>query len=254
MASEYKFTIIIATYNAGKTIYRCLSSLKKQRQTAQIIVVDGLSQDSTAEIAQQFSNVEFHQEKDDGVYDAWNKGLKKAKGEWIIFLGADDFFDDVHALEKLNLAISKSSSNHKLAYGRVRLVGEDGSFVGTDNVEWHISKKILHKRMPITHVGMAHHSSLFQKRNFDSKFKIAGDYNFLFPILKESTPLFVKDYEVTMELGGLSTSPKSRARLLQETLEIRNNYKIDLPLSEKIYTRAKLIFYSMYLYFQNRKL
>lgn len=249
MDSKFNFTIIIATYNAERTIHRCLSSLEKQTHIAQIIVVDGLSSDDTEKVVSQFSNVEFHQEKDDGVYDAWNKGLKKARGEWIIFLGADDFFDDAYALEKLEMAISMASNNHKLAYGRVSLISEDGVLVGVDNTEWRISKKNLHRKMPITHVGMAHHSSLFEKRIFDSSFKIAGDYNFLFPILKESTPLFAESYEVIMEMGGLSTNPKNRLQLLSEMQRIRNNYKIDVPLLERIYTQLKIIFYHMRLIF-----
>ena len=87
-------SIIIATYNAEKVLKRCLDSIVAQKTNdIEILIVDGDSTDSTMEIVQSYgSDIDYSlSEKDNGIYDAWNKALKVARGEWIMFLGADDY-------------------------------------------------------------------------------------------------------------------------------------------------------------------
>ena len=88
-------TIVIATYNSSKTIRTALDSVKKQKyQDWECLVVDGASKDSTIEIVKEYvkndSRFRYISEPDKGVYDAFNKGWKMAKGQWIHYLGDDD--------------------------------------------------------------------------------------------------------------------------------------------------------------------
>lgn len=88
-----KISIIIATYNAGKVLQRCLDSIRPQKTDGiELLIIDGNSKDNTMEIVNANSDIiDFHVSKPDrGIYDAWNKGIKAATGEWILFLGADD--------------------------------------------------------------------------------------------------------------------------------------------------------------------
>ena len=88
-----KISIIIATWNAEKTLRRCLDSIIPQlTDETELIIIDGGSKDSTNEIINSYgNNVAVHlSEPDKGVYDAWNKGIKTSHGEWIMFIGADD--------------------------------------------------------------------------------------------------------------------------------------------------------------------
>ena len=87
-------SIIIATYNAEKVLKRCLDSIVTQKTgNVEVLIVDGNSTDSTMEIVQSYgTDVDYSlSEKDKGIYDAWNKALKVAKGDWIMFLGSDDY-------------------------------------------------------------------------------------------------------------------------------------------------------------------
>ena len=88
-------TVIVATYNCESTLADCLNSIVSQTVKSELIVIDGGSTDSTNSIIKNYEdNLSYYiSEKDQGVYDAWNKALKKATGEWIIFLGSDDWFD-----------------------------------------------------------------------------------------------------------------------------------------------------------------
>lgn len=88
-------TIIIATYNSAETIRIALDSVLQQTfQEWECIVVDGASSDNTIDIVREFCKVDsrFHfiSEKDNGIYDAYNKGWRMAKGKWILYLGSDD--------------------------------------------------------------------------------------------------------------------------------------------------------------------
>ena len=86
-------SIIIATYNAAYTIERCLCSIISQKtDDIELIIIDGASKDQTIAIIEQYKDSidVFFSEPDQGIYDAWNKGIKASNGEWIMFVGADD--------------------------------------------------------------------------------------------------------------------------------------------------------------------
>ena len=90
-----KVSIIIATFNAAKTLSIAMNSVMKQTfQDWECIIVDGASKDNTVEIVKSYVNRDsrfrYISEPDKGIYDAFNKGWKMAKGEWIYYLGADD--------------------------------------------------------------------------------------------------------------------------------------------------------------------
>lgn len=88
-------SIIIATYNSGKTLNAALDSVLKQKyQDWECIVVDGASKDNTMDLVKMYAEEDcrfrYISEPDKGIYDAFNKGWKMARGEWIHYLGSDD--------------------------------------------------------------------------------------------------------------------------------------------------------------------
>jgi len=87
------YSIIIATYNSANTLAEAIQSVLQQTlKDFELIIIDGKSSDGTLEIIKSYEKeiTYWISEKDKGVYDAWNKGIKIAKGEWICFLGSDD--------------------------------------------------------------------------------------------------------------------------------------------------------------------
>ena len=88
-------SIIIPTYNVESTIGTVLESITAQTfRGYEVVIVDGVSKDGTAEIVARYAAgnpaIRWVQEKDKGIYDAMNKGVGLARGEWLYFLGADD--------------------------------------------------------------------------------------------------------------------------------------------------------------------
>src|SRR6266436_7822019 len=93
MADINKISIVMATYNAGKYLESALQSIIQQNYPClEIIMIDGKSQDNTLSIINKYQkNISFWKsEPDEGIYDAWNKGVAISTGEWIMFLGSDD--------------------------------------------------------------------------------------------------------------------------------------------------------------------
>ncbi|NID11654.1 glycosyltransferase family 2 protein [Fibrivirga algicola] len=89
-------SIITVTYQAGKTLEKSIISVINQKLQFDYIIIDGGSNDETINIINKYCDKISYwvSEPDNGIYDAMNKGLSKASGEWIYFLGADDILED----------------------------------------------------------------------------------------------------------------------------------------------------------------
>jgi glycosyltransferase involved in cell wall biosynthesis len=120
-------SIVIPTYNSEKTIERCLNSLTCQTyQDFEICIIDASSLDRTLEkideFQSKFQNLRVVSEADKGTYDAMNKGIDLAQGEWIYFLGSDDtIYDDNVFADIFGVSPDK---NCGIVYGNVRIDGD----------------------------------------------------------------------------------------------------------------------------------
>ena len=103
------FTIITVVLNGDKFLERSIKSVLNQSfENFELLIIDGKSTDNTLEIVRKFANdkrLKCTSESDSGIYDAMNKGIHKAKGEWIYFLGYDDFLIDNDVLQEFANAI-----------------------------------------------------------------------------------------------------------------------------------------------------
>ena len=98
-------SLIIATKNSGNVIQSTINSFKKQTfKNKELIIIDGDSSDLTKNICKKNKHVisKFISEPDNGIASAWNKGIKYAKGDWMIFFGDDDHFYDNKTLENVS--------------------------------------------------------------------------------------------------------------------------------------------------------
>ena len=125
------FSIITVTYNAAEVIGRTLDSIKLQRcGDYEYVVIDGASTDGTLSQveASGISNMRIVSERDNGLYDAMNKGLHEARGEYVIFLNAGDAFAASDALDRL--AAKAAEGDYDILYGQTQLVDEAGHVLG----------------------------------------------------------------------------------------------------------------------------
>ncbi len=128
------FSIITIVYNGENLIAGTMQSVLNQTFTDfEYLIIDGNSKDKTMDIVQAFKNkyplsIKAISERDNGLYDAMNKGLKMAKGEFILFLNAGDHLFETTTLEKLANAASPSTD---ILFGETMLVDDNRNHIGT---------------------------------------------------------------------------------------------------------------------------
>lgn len=227
-------TVIVAVFNGAATLQQCIDSVASQTYlNKELIVIDGGSQDGTVEIlkANQEGISYWISEPDRGIYNAWNKGLAQAKGEWICFLGADDFFWNEKILEQIAEYLMKLSPDIRVAYAQIMLLNSAEECVYRVGEPWGEIKSRFRKIMCIPHQGVMHRRSLFERHGkFDESFRIAGDYELLLRELKIADASFIPDIVMTaMRQGGVSSSPGSSLVLMQEVRRAQRMHGENLP-------------------------
>jgi glycosyltransferase involved in cell wall biosynthesis len=222
-------TIIIAVHNGAKTLQQCIDSITQQTYlNTEIIIIDGGSTDGTVNILRNNSDKVNYwvSELDSGIYSAWNKGLVQANGEWLCFLGADDYFYNERVLEEICAELANLPARARVAYGQVMLIDVLGVPIFAVGESWQKAGKLFTKLMSIPHPGTMHHKSLFDEYGgFDDSFKIAGDYEFLLRELKAAPAHFMPNLTtVCMQVGGISSNPSNTIKQLKEVRKAQKKH------------------------------
>ena len=220
-ASAPMISVVVAVFNADKTLEQCLRSISDQTyRYIQLIVIDGASTDGSLEIIKRFDDKidDWVSEPDKGIYDAWNKALARAKGDWVCFLGADDYFWDAQVLEKVAGYLQGLDQGLCVAYGKIMAVNEAGETLYSVGQPWPVVGRRFKTLMSIPHPGTMHRAELFRKHGkFDPSFKIAGDYDLLLRELKDGQAAFMESITVAgVRQGGVSNDPQNILRAMHE--------------------------------------
>lgn len=204
-------SIIIATYNASKTLQRCLDSIVPQlTDETELILVDGGSKDNTNEIIDSYGDkIAVHiSEPDKGIYDAWNKGVKAAHGKFVAFIGADDQMLPEAIRHYLDF-FDKHGTNFDLVCGKLYFVNSHGQILRKVGEPWDW-KKHCRRKLNFAHPGMLHNKRLFEKVGyFDLQYKICADSDFLQRIGPSARGGFINEYLIKMAQGGMSDGYKA---------------------------------------------
>jgi len=215
-------SFIVAVYNAADTLAQCLDSVIAQSSpNFELLVIDGGSSDGSLDILhERASKVAYWiSETDHGVYDAWNKALPHVRGEWICFLGADDYLWSRDVVQSLIERLQHLSDDVSIAYGKIALLDKSGNPMFDLGDPWEFLESQFMKKMCLPHPAVMHRRSLFETYGaFDASFRIAGDYEFLLRAVKANRPRYLGELLVTaMRPGGLSSSPAGTIMGLRET-------------------------------------
>lgn len=228
-------SIITATYNAARFLPDTIGSIRAQSYpNIEWIVIDGGSTDPTLDLLKASDDVIDYwlSEPDCGIYSAWNKGLAQAKGEWICFLGADDYFWDAHALANMSEQLEKMPSSVLVAYGQVMLVNAEGLEIHVFGEPWENVKQRFKQVMCIPHQGTMHRRSLFERYGkFDESFSIAGDYELLLRELKSADARFIPGIILAAmrQGGGISSDPENSLVVLRESRRAQRKNGLRFP-------------------------
>ena len=237
-------TIIVAVLNRSKTLDRCLRSVEVLDYPGkELIVMDGGSTDGSLSVLEGHKNyiAYFESTPDRGIYHAWNKGMAHASGEWICFLGADDFFWSPHALNELTpFLLVAAEKGIRLVYGQVVKVDQAGSVVRIEGKPWEKIRWLMPHGMPVPHPGLMHHRSLFQVHGlFDDSFRIAGDYDLLLRELRQGQALHAPGVRVVgSQIGGIADSLKFLSHQEVSRARQKNGLPAWTWLSVAVYARS----------------
>ncbi len=223
------FTIVTASFNSNSTLERTiLSVINQKRVSFEYIIIDGGSKDGSVKIVEKFLKriAYFVSEPDAGIYSAFNKGLKASKGEWICFLGSDDYFLNDDVLSRCASAIKSLPLNVGLFYTKVIVLNKADQAIVELGESWDQAKQKMNYCMSIPHPGLFVRRELFEKYGgFDETFKIAADYDFVLRVIKKSEVEFRGGIvSVGMRFGGVSSDPDNTLIVLLEAIKaLRKN-------------------------------
>jgi glycosyltransferase involved in cell wall biosynthesis len=231
-------TIVIATYNAREYLQTCLSSIIPQLNSGvELIIIDGESKDGTIKIIQ--NNQQYIKywvsEPDKGIYDAWNKGVRVANGEWIMFIGADDELLPNAICKYLNLLNSKDFSSFDYISAQNEFINQYNQLLKLvgKGAEW----SVMRKGNSAAHVASLHHKkNLFCKVGYyNLDFKICADYEILLRKNNNLKSYFLQSKIAKMKVGGMSFTTAA----IKECYEIRKLHNTISP------------FFNLLLYFRD---
>jgi glycosyltransferase involved in cell wall biosynthesis len=217
-------TIITACYNSAKTIEQTMQSVADQTYpNIEYIVVDGASTDNTLNIIEGYNTIiaKLITEPDNGIYEAFNKGITAATGDIIYFLNSDDYLFNRTAIEDIALLFAKNE-HLSFIYSNVVAFDEKTNYQFVDG-----------KKMTLDHFkrgDMCPHQGIFVKRElfqkyglFDENYRIAADYEFVIKCFKnepEESIQYVNQTVAFFRAGGISSNPQTQQEFQREQKEV----------------------------------
>ena len=199
-----KVSIVTVTYNAGPLIEKTLNNLVAQDYSEkEIIVVDGKSTDNTVAIIERYAHqgnvAQWVSEPDNGIYDAMNKGVKMATGEWVIFMNAGDVFASNDVLQCI---FTHDLLDFDVVYGDVVKEGK---------VKKAPNSYYLYHRMIFCHQCVFTRRKSLLNVPFDTRHKLSADFKSFIVLYQHGASFKHIDIPVAVfDTGGLSNTQRSR--------------------------------------------
>jgi glycosyltransferase involved in cell wall biosynthesis len=248
MSSVPLISIITSTYNAAEALPHTMRSIAEQTSgDYEWIIVDGGSSDGTVELLKNYGALvsRWISEKDRGIYDAWNKACRLARGQWLIFLGAGDELASPSVLADVSDVLRSAYPAHEVVYGQLELVSE-GERKPIERIarpwddirdKWQFFKPYL----PM-HPETFQHRTLFEgSEPFDLRFRFCADGHFLLRAFKKKPPLYIPVLIDRMPVGGVSTQPRNLLRIAKENWTIGAELGLKRPLLHTVLESFKLL-------------
>jgi glycosyltransferase involved in cell wall biosynthesis len=221
-------SIVTVCLNAGLTIRSAIESVQQQTYSdIQHIVVDGASSDGTLEIAREYIDrrVTVWSEKDYGIYDAMNKGLALATGDYVAYLNSDDFYSGNTVIQQVVTTIQETASD---------VIFGDLSYVQKGNPKQRVRywKSQRFESGSFVRGFAPAHPTFFMKRNlldelggFDLSYSLAADFDLMFRALeiKKYTSTYVPLELTRMRTGGVTNN--SLKNIIRQNQEILRSFR-----------------------------
>ncbi|SEO78779.1 Glycosyltransferase involved in cell wall bisynthesis [Mucilaginibacter gossypiicola] len=218
-----RLSVVTIVYNNVRDIERTIRSVVNQTYTnIEYIIVDGLSNDGTLQVIDKYKSqvTKFISEKDEGIYDAMNKGLTLATGDYVIFMNSgDEFYDG-----KTVAAVFASADDADIYYGETEMIDDDGNSLGQrrhkapEKFTWRGFKY----GMSISHQAIYIRRSLAEP--YDRRYQLSSDIDWIIRAAKKAKKIInVNRYVAKYLVGGMSKK-KHRQSLMERFDIMKRNY------------------------------
>ncbi|GHT75655.1 hypothetical protein AGMMS50262_11610 [Bacteroidia bacterium] len=218
-------SIITVTYNAQDFLEQTMQSVFAQTYSnIEYLIIDGCSQDNTVSIIKkQESKLSYWvSEKDLGVYDAMNKGIRLCKGELIGMINASDYY----APNAVELVVNEYLSNNSdgIFHGNINMLNADGSFFKLKKPDTDLSE--LYKGISLFHPTFFVSKSIYEKQGlYDIRYKIAADFDFALRCYLAGVHFYYIDNVISnFRLGGLSSNRNNDGMAESRDILIKNGF------------------------------
>lgn len=236
-----KFTIITCTYNAEQVLQRTLDSVKKQTYcNIEHIIMDGGSSDKTLPMVRAYQHkiskgenahdIVIVSEPDRGLYDAMNKSIARATGDYLVFLNAGDVFPSSETLEYVAGCVGEGETLPGVLYGDTDIVDDAGHFLRHRRLQppAHLSWHSFLWGMLVCHQSFYARTDLAKGIPYDLGYRYSADIDWCIRIMKEAVrlrlPLRNVGIVITNYLDGGMSVQNHRASLCERFNVMRSHY------------------------------
>lgn len=228
-----KITIITVTYNAASVLQRTLDSVCTQTyKDIEHLIIDGASKDETVQMAESYKaqvpyKVVIQSEPDQGLYDAMNKGLHKATGDYLIFLNAGDA---LHANDTLETVSQLSSNSPAVIYGDTSIVDSEGRFLHLRRLRppKQLTWKSFKQGMLVCHQAFYVRTDIAQQEDYDLLYRHSADVDWCIRVMKRAEqqhlPLVNTNAILADFMEGGNTTQNHRASLKERYQVMCHHY------------------------------
>ena len=242
-----KYSIIVVTLNNADGLERTLNSIRKlDYADKEVIVIDGKSTDQTPSVVSKYEGIvtTFVSEKDAGIYNAMNKGVKQVTGDYVVFMNAGDMFANEGVLSLVSQYDGEIILGGDLYGGKTRMVKEKMTLYDVLSIG-------------IFHQAVYYQKNILQRYGFDESYKIIADLKSVVePMVKDRVSIScITDILAICEAGGLSKQRwreliAERKRIIDEVVDpfYREDYQQFSRLSNTMLNDFIVLSYFQRLY------
>ena len=240
-----RFTVITITYNAEAVLQRTLQSVLRQTyRGVEHLIIDGASTDGTLAMAETYKTtsdaadcghkVIIHSEPDHGIYDAMNKGLTQASGDYLVFMNAGDCFPEADTLEQVvrrcRLTEIPSDELPGVLYGNTNVVDNDGRFLYPRRLQPPavLSWRSFRHGMLVCHQAFYARTDIAKNLQYDLRYRFSADVDWCIRVMRETERLALPLYNIGIVVANYTeqgtTTRNHRASLLERFDVMRRHY------------------------------
>lgn len=251
-------SIITVCYNSEKYIRDTIESVLNQTyDNIEYIIVDGESTDNTLDIIQDYEpkfngSMYWISEPDNGIYDAMNKGIDMANGEIIGIINSDDWYEKNAVEFVVNKYLITDLDDKFIFHGNMNKYDSEKNKLFTSFRNNKFIENKIEYGMPVNHPSVFVSEKIYKKiGNFNTKFKIAGDYDFIYRCYNHGIEfVYINKILCNMRLGGISDNLRFKLLNLKETYYISKKHSsCDLCITVLLSNIFKILIKPLLRYF-----